>query len=328
MAYKINDRRASALGGQSRDRSRSAITTIGWHYSAVMRKVKKFVTGHEEYWKNTLGWDRGGYHFYIDADANIWQNYDYERITWGVKDNNGYVVHICVEAGDGNDYSPEQVAAREWLTRKIMADLNIPASKVKGHWEIYNNSSCPGYIKAQMDAFRAVLAKPSTGSTSTGSTHTVAKGDTLYGISKKYNTTVASIKQINGLTSDTLLVGQKLNLTGGGVVTPAPAPAPTPTPAPTPAPIPTPAPTPTPKAVVTSSTLTLPRKQDWVLYPVEGPYIVGKIVSIEGENGPLSLTILGERKGGNVLVVDLPGEGIVGILYEDDKGATITKTYA
>ena len=40
MAYKINDRRASALGGQSRDRSRSAITTIGWHYSAVMRKVK------------------------------------------------------------------------------------------------------------------------------------------------------------------------------------------------------------------------------------------------------------------------------------------------
>ena len=160
MAYTIIDRRGEALGGQRKDRARSAITTIGWHYSAVMRKVKKFVTGHEEYWKNTLGWDRGGYHFYIDADANIWQNYDYERITWGVKDNNGYVVHICVEAGDGNDYSPEQVAARDWLTRKIMADLNIPASKVKGHWEIYNNSSCPGYTKAQMDAFRAKLAQP------------------------------------------------------------------------------------------------------------------------------------------------------------------------
>ena len=160
MAYTIIDRRGEALGGQRKDRARSAITTIGWHYSAVMRKVKKFVTGHEEYWKNTLGWDRGGYHFYIDADANIWQNYDYERITWGVKDNNGYVVHICVEAGDGNDYSPEQVAARDWLTRKIMADLNIPASKVKGHNEIYNNSSCPGYTKAQMDEFRTILAQP------------------------------------------------------------------------------------------------------------------------------------------------------------------------
>ena len=160
MAYVINDRRSSALGGQSRDRSRSAITTIAWHYSAVARSVRKFITGHEEYWKNTLGWDRGGYHFYIDADANIWQNYDYERITWGVYNNNGYVVHISVEAGNGNDYSPEQVAARDWLTRKIMADLNIPASKVKGHNEIYNNSSCPGYTKAQMDAFRAKLAQP------------------------------------------------------------------------------------------------------------------------------------------------------------------------
>ena len=159
MAYKINDRRSSALGGQSKDRSLSSITTIVWHYSAVMRKVRKFITGHEEYWKNTLGWDRGGYHFYIDADGNIWQNYDYERITWGVYNNNGYCVHISVEAGNGNDYSQAQIDAREWLTRKIMGDLNVPASKVKGHWEVYNNSACPGYSKEQMDVFRARLGK-------------------------------------------------------------------------------------------------------------------------------------------------------------------------
>ena len=160
MSYTIIDRRASALGGQSNDRARSAITTIGWHYTAVLRKNRAFITNHEAYWRDTLGWDRGGYHFYIDADGNIYQNYDYERITWGVKDNNGYVVHISVEAGNGGDYSQAQIDARDWLTRKIMGDLNIPASKVKGHNEIYNNSSCPGYTKAQMDAFRAKLAKP------------------------------------------------------------------------------------------------------------------------------------------------------------------------
>ena len=100
-----------------------------------------------------------------------------------MKDNNGYVVHICVEAGDGNDYSPEQVAARDWLTRKIMADLNIPASNVKGHNEIYNNSSCPGYTKAQMDAFRAKLAQPVAvapvapeGVTFSGQAHIQSKG--------------------------------------------------------------------------------------------------------------------------------------------------------
>ena len=160
MTYTIIDRRASALGGQRKDRNRSAITTIGWHYTAVLRKNRAFITNHEAYWRDTLGWDRGGYHFYIDADGNIYQNYDYERITWGVKDSNGYVVHISVEAGNGSDYSQAQIDAREWLTRKIMGDLNIPASKVKGHWEIYNNSSCPGYTKAQMDAFRAKLAQP------------------------------------------------------------------------------------------------------------------------------------------------------------------------
>ena len=160
MSYTIIDRRASALGGQRKDRSLASITTIGWHYTAVMRSVRKTIAGHEAYWRDTLGWNRGGYHFYIDADGQIWQNYDYERITWGVKDNNGYVVHISVEAGNGGDYSQAQIDAREWLTRKIMADLNIPASKVKGHREIYNNSSCPGYTKAQMDAFRAKLAKP------------------------------------------------------------------------------------------------------------------------------------------------------------------------
>ena len=118
MSYTIIDRRASALGGQRKDRSLSSITTIGWHYTAVMRSVRKTIAGHEAYWRDTLGWDRGGYHFYIDADGNIYQNYDYERITWGVKDNNGYVVHISVEAGNGNDYSQAQIDAREWLTLK------------------------------------------------------------------------------------------------------------------------------------------------------------------------------------------------------------------
>lgn len=183
MAYKIIDRRASALGGQRKDRALSAITTIGWHYTAAMRSVRKTIAGHEAYWRDTLGWDRGGYHFYIDADGQIYQNYDYERITWGVSNNNGYVVHISVEAGNGNDYSQAQIDAREWLTRKIMADLNIPASKVKGHWEIYNNSSCPGYTKAQMDAFRAKLAQPVAvapvapeGVTFAGQSHIQSKG--------------------------------------------------------------------------------------------------------------------------------------------------------
>jgi N-acetylmuramoyl-L-alanine amidase len=66
---------------------------------------------------------------------------------------------------------------------------------------------------------------------------TVAKGDTLWSLSKKYTVSVDKIKSDNGLKSDTLTIGQKLSIGGKATVTPV-----TPTPAkpivPTPTPIP------------------------------------------------------------------------------------------
>lgn len=49
-------------------------------------------------------------------------------------------------------------------------------------------------------------------SSSAPSSHTVAKGDTLYGIALKNKTTVAKIKAANGLSSDLIRPGQKLKL--------------------------------------------------------------------------------------------------------------------
>ena len=44
----------------------------------------------------------------------------------------------------------------------------------------------------------------------TNQVYTVVKGDNLYGIARKFNTTVAAIKQLNNLESDNLSIGQKL----------------------------------------------------------------------------------------------------------------------
>jgi len=46
----------------------------------------------------------------------------------------------------------------------------------------------------------------------TASYHTVVKGDTLYSLSRRYNTTVDAIKTLNSLTSNNLALGMKLRV--------------------------------------------------------------------------------------------------------------------
>ncbi len=52
--------------------------------------------------------------------------------------------------------------------------------------------------------------KDETISSSTNQSHQVAKGDTLYSISRKYNVTIQDLKKKNNISNDTLSVGQSL----------------------------------------------------------------------------------------------------------------------
>lgn len=156
MGHTIIDRRKQSLGNPPRDRKKAQIKLIVWHYTATNNSN---IANHENFWRTAYGWDRGGYMFYIDRMGNIYQNYDYEQKTWGVAYNNTHTVHISVEAATKHDYTDAQIKARDWLTRKMMGDLNLTGYDVRGHWEVYNNSSCPGYNKAEMDAFRRQLAQ-------------------------------------------------------------------------------------------------------------------------------------------------------------------------
>ena len=52
----------------------------------------------------------------------------------------------------------------------------------------------------------------STSSNSNASIHKVVKGDTLWGLSQKSGSPIASIKAWNHLSSDTILIGQYLRI--------------------------------------------------------------------------------------------------------------------
>ena len=60
-----------------------------------------------------------------------------------------------------------------------------------------------------------VLKIPSTKLTDT---YIVQKGDSLYSISKKYNTTPTILKQLNNLTTDLLSIGQILLIPSGEII--------------------------------------------------------------------------------------------------------------
>ena len=171
---KITDRRTQALGYPGRGiyprRSKTAIKNIVWHYTATTHAGHgaSVIQAHERYWRNTHGWDIGGYHYYIDRHGNIFWNYDLEICTYGASAANPYTMHISLEASSVNNYTNAQVKAREDLTLWLLTnDLkHLTGQSMRGHKEVPGNSTaCPGYSVAQLQAFRdgldAKLAKGS-----------------------------------------------------------------------------------------------------------------------------------------------------------------------
>lgn len=79
---------------------------------------------------------------------------------------------------------------------------------------------------AQNEAAQPEPAKTVKSSGSNPIYHTVAPKEGLYGISKKYNTTIADIKKWNNLSSDALEIGMNLVVGYGGAAAPAKTEAP------------------------------------------------------------------------------------------------------
>lgn len=68
-------------------------------------------------------------------------------------------------------------------------------------------------------ALAAVSVLAHTDEAAASSTHTVRSGDTLWSISQSYDVSVATIKSLNNLSSDSIRIGQKLKLTGNSSAT-------------------------------------------------------------------------------------------------------------
>ena len=73
----------------------------------------------------------------------------------------------------------------------------------------------PAKPKTSSSSSSTVKKKPTTTAakkSSSSKTHTVSKGDTLYGLALKNKTTVAKIKAANGMSGDMIRLGQKVKI--------------------------------------------------------------------------------------------------------------------
>lgn len=143
----------------------------------------------------------------------------------GDKINNSNTVHIELCAEKDGSFHKNTIALGAWLTKKLMKDYNIPASRVVRHYDA-SGKNCPQFMNTDGKwtlwkkyhkelTGQTVVSAPSNGANNKKTSHVVVAGDTLFGLSKQYNATVSQLKEWNNLKSDTIVIGQTLILQKG-----------------------------------------------------------------------------------------------------------------
>lgn len=185
-------------------RATTQIKHIGIHHSATNQGSQSVFENH---WRR-LGWRNGGYSEIVLRNGDVEICYEPTTVTNGVGHHNLNTYHICV-VGNSN-FTIEQERS---LLKRIQFNrerFQIPSKKVLGHNEFSGHTSniCPG---RDMNRLRKSLhatnpTKPSLDA------HQVQRGDTLWSIATKSNTTVEELMNLNALSRSTIHPGQLLLL--------------------------------------------------------------------------------------------------------------------
>ncbi|MCY9204346.1 N-acetylmuramoyl-L-alanine amidase [Bacillus atrophaeus] len=172
------------------------------------------------------------FHFAID-DKEVRQGIPTNRNAWHTGDGtNGpgnrksIGVEICYSKSGGARYKAAEERAIKFVAQ-LLKERGWGIDRVRKHQD-WNGKYCPHRIlsEGRWDEVKAAIEKElkalggktsSSSGSSSGSTYTVKKGDTLSGIAKAEGVSVATLQSLNGIKNPNLIkVGQVLKLTGSG----------------------------------------------------------------------------------------------------------------
>ncbi|WGD81779.1 N-acetylmuramoyl-L-alanine amidase [Bacillus subtilis] len=174
------------------------------------------------------------FHFAVD-DKEVIQGLPLNRNAWHTGDGtNGpgnrksIGVEICYsESGGAKYYAAEKLAIK--FVAQLLKERGWGVDRVRKHQD-WNGKYCPHRIlsEGRWDEVKAAIADElrkiggkssasSGGSSGSGTTYTVKKGDTLSAIAKEHGVSVANLQKWNNIKDpNKITVGQKLKLKGSG----------------------------------------------------------------------------------------------------------------
>lgn len=144
----------------------------------------------------------------------------------------GVVEAICEYLGYPYSANTEQTSQETYIVQKgdtlysISKRFQIPISDLKRINNLETDTLTIGQVLYLKDKEEEETPLPGP---IPGTYYTVEKGDTLYSISRKFNTSIEDIIEANSLTTNTLSIGQQLYIPGvGETISPPTTPEPFP----------------------------------------------------------------------------------------------------
>lgn len=199
-------------------------------------------------------------------------------------------IEICINE-DGNYQKAIKNAAK--LVQHLMNKYDIPVSNIKQHYD-WSQKNCPAQLRANHKGISwndfIDLVQENT------NVHVVVKGDTLWGIANKHNTTVLALKQLNGLKGDLIRPGDKIKVPGK-------------------------------KVVVKKEMLHLPKNvASWRVYPLDKAPVKGNEIAFLNPKkfGGLQYEVL-DKPQTHVVTIKTKNFGVVNIYVHPSTGAIIKK---